>query len=106
MKKFIFLGIILVSAVFSGSAFAQDGKASPQAPEALLLVEDFPYSGALNANGWSVHSGAGTNPIQTTAGLTYAGYPGSGLGNAAQMGNAGGEDVNRGFNVELNANQA
>jgi hypothetical protein len=71
---------------------------------AQLLVEDFNYSGALNANGWITHSGAGTNPISTTTGLTFSGYGGSGVGNAALMGNAGGEDVNKGLGWDNNTN--
>ncbi|MGQ9642970.1 MAG: hypothetical protein ACUVT3_03830, partial [Ignavibacterium sp.] len=62
-----------------------------------LFVENFEFSGLLTSNGWTAHSGAGTNPINTTTGLTYTDYPGSGIGNATQIGNAGGEDVNRGF---------
>uniref|UniRef100_A0A832DJG4 T9SS type A sorting domain-containing protein n=1 Tax=Ignavibacterium album TaxID=591197 RepID=A0A832DJG4_9BACT len=62
-----------------------------------LLVENFEYSGLLTNNGWTSHSGAGTNPISTTTGLTYLGYPGSGVGNAALIGNTAGEDVNRNF---------
>lgn len=57
-------------------------------------IDDFNYSGLLTANGWSAHSGAGTNPIGTTTGLIYTGYPNSAIGNAALIGNAGGEDVN------------
>lgn len=57
-------------------------------------IDDFNYSGLLTANGWSAHSGAGTNPIGTTTGLIYTGYPNSGIGNAALIGNLGGEDVN------------
>uniref|UniRef100_UPI0025C34AEE hypothetical protein n=1 Tax=Ignavibacterium sp. TaxID=2651167 RepID=UPI0025C34AEE len=62
-----------------------------------LLVENFEFSGLLINNGWTSHSGAGTNSISTTTGLTYTDYPGSGVGNAALIGNASGEDVNRGF---------
>ncbi len=62
-----------------------------------LLVENFEFSGLLTNNGWTAHSGIGTNPISTTAGLSYTNYPGSGVGNAALIANAGGEDVNRGF---------
>lgn len=67
-----------------------------------LLVDDFNYTGLLTANGWTVHSGT-TNPINTTSGLTYSGYVGSGVGNAALIGNLGGEDVNRDF-TEQNIN--
>ncbi len=64
----------------------------------VLLTEDFSFSGNLSANGWSVHSGT-TNPIATTTGLTYNGYSGSGIGNAALVNNLGGEDVNKGFDA-------
>lgn len=57
-------------------------------------IDDFNYAGNLNANGWSVHSGAGSNVIATTTGLSYAGYINSGIGNAALINNLGGEDVN------------
>ena len=69
-----------------------------------LLVEDFNYSGALTANGWSAHSGGGTNPISTTTGLTYAGYANSGIGNAALVNNLGGEDDNIGLTAEVSGN--
>ena len=63
---------------------------------AQLLVENFTFSGELSSNGWTAHSGAGTNPVATTAGLSFAGYPNSGIGNAAGLLNNG-EDVNRLF---------
>src|SRR2546423_593103 len=53
-----------------------------------LLVEDFNYTAGdlLTAHGWSAHSGAGTNAIAVVSpGLTYAGYPSSGIGNAASL---------------------
>ncbi len=69
-----------------------------------LLTENFDYSGLLSANGWSVHSGT-INPVSTTEGLSYAGYSGSGIGNAAFIGNLGGEDVNFGIEMQ-NSNGA
>jgi hypothetical protein len=66
-----------------------------------LLVDNFEYSGQLNANGWEVHSGAGSNVLSTTTGLSYTGYTGSGVGNAVLLQNLGGEDVNKGF-IEQN----
>jgi len=60
----------------------------------VLFNDDFTYSGNLTANGWTAHSGGGTNPVATTAGLTYAGLVGSGTGNAALVNNLGGEDIN------------
>jgi len=67
------------------------------ATASVLLTENFDFTGALTANGWSAHSGAGTNSPATTTGLTYAGHPGSGIGSAALLLNLGGEDVNRDF---------
>lgn len=60
----------------------------------LLFSDDFLYSGNLTSNGWLAHSGAGTNPIATTSGLSFNGYTGSGIGNAVQISNLGGEDDN------------
>ncbi|NUN68392.1 MAG: T9SS type A sorting domain-containing protein [Bacteroidetes bacterium] len=62
---------------------------------AALITEDFEFTGALADNGWSVHSGT-TAPLTTTAGLTYTGYS-KNAGNAVAVGNAGGIDVNKGF---------
>lgn len=62
-----------------------------------LLTQDFGFTGALNANGWTVHSGAASNVISTTTGLSYTGAPGSGVGNAALVNNLGGEDINISF---------
>jgi len=61
----------------------------------VLLTENFNFSGKLTSNGWTAHSGTGTNSDTTTAGLTYAGYLGSGIGNAVQINGLGGEDDNR-----------
>ncbi|MBT8380856.1 MAG: T9SS type A sorting domain-containing protein [Ignavibacteria bacterium] len=66
---------------------------------AILLVENFDFTGNLTDNGWTAHSGAGTNPVSTTTGLTYTDYPGSGVGNAALL-DANGEDVNRTFTAQ------
>ena len=64
-----------------------------------LLTEDFTYAAGqlLTANGWTAHSGSGTNALTvTTPGLTYTGHPGSGVGNAVTM-TTSGEDANRTF---------
>ncbi len=71
-----------------------------------VVSEDFNYadSSILNANGWTVHSGAGTNAIDVgvSNGLTYTGYSGltgftaAAVGNAARLDNTG-EDVNKAF---------
>lgn len=64
-----------------------------------LLTENFSYTAGqpITANGWTAHSGAGTNAITVTApGLIYTGHPGSGVGNAVTM-TTSGEDDNRAF---------
>lgn len=71
MRKFI--TIIAVFAVVI-SAKAQN-----------LLTENFDYSTVdLRTNGWFVHSGT-RDSIGTVAGLSFNGYSGSGIGNAAAM---------------------
>ncbi len=66
------------------------------AAASLLLQEDFSYAPGTLLTGtgnWAAHSGAGTNAIATAgSGLTYAGYPGSGVGNAATMTTSGEDD--------------
>jgi hypothetical protein len=72
-------------------------QATPDAPAALLLEEnfDYPAGSLLTANNWTAHSGAGTNAIKVTAnGLSYPGYGTSDGGNAAAI-TANGEDVSR-----------
>lgn len=67
-----------------------------------LLVENFDYVAGTNltANGWTAHSGSGTNPIKVSSGgLSYTGYASSGIGNAALVNNTG-EDVNRTFTTQ------
>ena len=50
-----------------------------------LLTDDFNYTNGtlLTANGWTAHSGAGTNPVTVTSGGLS--YPGSGIGNAVAL---------------------
>lgn len=72
----------------------------------VVLTEDFNYTdnALLTANGWTAHSGAGTQAIDVGAsnGLTYAGYSGltgftaAAIGNAARLDNTG-EDANKAF---------
>ncbi|WP_324469852.1 hypothetical protein, partial [Lentimicrobium sp.] len=66
-----------------------------------LLIEDFDYSiGALlTDNGWTAHSGAGTQSVDVTNGLIFDGYAGSGVGGAANLDNTG-EDVHRTFSEQ------
>lgn len=66
---------------------------------AQVLVENFDYAAGslLTANGWTAHSGAGTQAIDVIVpGLSFTGYAGSGIGGAANLDNNG-EDVNRTF---------
>jgi len=63
------------------------------------FVEDFDYTANedLTLHGWVAHSGSGTQPQTVVApGLTFTGYPSSGIGNAALLDNNG-EDINRIF---------
>lgn len=67
-----------------------------------LLVENFDYpSGALlSTNGWTAHSGGGTNSIDVIIpGLAFSGYPNSNIGGAAQLDNTG-EDVNKTYTAQ------
>jgi len=73
-------------------------QATPDAPAALLLEEnfDYPAATALSANNWTAHSGA-TSSVKVTvaaSGLSYPGYNASGIGNAAAL-TGNGEDVSR-----------
>lgn len=89
MKKITFLrNLIVLVALLIGS-----GSLSAQ-----LLVENFDYTigSLLTANGWSAHSGAGTQAIDVVSGLEFAGYAGSGIGGAANLDNNG-EDVHKTF---------
>ncbi len=90
MRKITFFKTWLVAiAIVAGSA----------SMSAQLLTEDFNYTvGALlNANGWSAHSGAGTNSeAVTTSSISYAGYIGSGVGNEVTLATSG-EDINKAF---------
>jgi hypothetical protein len=86
--------VVLTAAILTAASTA-----TAQTP---LLVEDFNYApGALlTDNGWTAHSGGGTNPIAAVSpGLTMMGYPGSGVGNAAGL-TVQGEDVNRPFAIQ------
>jgi hypothetical protein len=61
-----------------------------------LLEENFNYSTALTANGWSQLLTTSTNPLTAGAtGLTYSGYASSGIGNAVTMATSG-QDVTKG----------
>ena len=63
-----------------------------------LLIEDFDYpiGDLLTDHGWVEHSGAGAGAIEVSAGLTFPGYAGSGVGGAAYLINNG-QDVHKNF---------
>jgi len=65
----------------------------------LLWAENFDYPAGDSLNGihgsWASHSATGQFPPSIVSpGLTYAGYPGSGVGNAVRL-IAQGEDINK-----------
>lgn len=73
-----------------------------------LLVEDFNYpigtvltttATADPTTGWLSHSGNGTQNIDVTAGLSFSGYAGSGIGGAANVDNNG-QDINKTFSSQ------
>jgi hypothetical protein len=75
---------------------------SAQIAGGAIFVENFNYpAGALlTDNGWTAHSGAGTNPLSVSApGLSYPGYPESDIGLAVRTANTG-EDAHRLYPVQ------
>lgn len=101
--------MLTATLVFSMSALGQDRSKSNDAKQparttaiSSLFVENFEYPAAtaLTTVGWTAHSAGGTNPITATSpGLTIAGYPSSGIGNAASL-TTSGEDINRTFSTQ------
>jgi len=89
MKKNLLINIFLILVfTVSTNVIAQ-----------VLLEENFDYTAGdlLTDHGWASHSGGGINPVLVTSpGLVFPGQPGSGIGNAALLGNNG-EDVNKSF---------
>ncbi|MBZ0199005.1 MAG: T9SS type A sorting domain-containing protein [Ignavibacteriaceae bacterium] len=86
MKKFFFFTVLIFT--FALQLNAQ-----------ILYQEDFDYPALdlITAHGWTAHSGAGTQAIDVVSpGLTFTGYPSSGIGNAAALDNNG-EDANAQF---------
>ena len=74
MKKII---LIFCFAFFTSSSFAQ-----------LMLDEnfDYPAGDSIGAHGWVANSGGATNRILVTSpGLTFPGYPLSGIGNSTYL---------------------
>ncbi len=92
MKKFLpvyrMLSVILFLAFSMHPVYSQP-----------LLIENFDYTDGslLTSNGWVAHSGSGTQPVDVIVpGLTFTGYPLSGIGGAARVDNTG-EDVHKTF---------
>jgi hypothetical protein len=90
MKKNLLFKLFTFSFLLFGSIGWVNGQ--------TLLVEnfDYPIGTLLTANGWTSHSGAGTQAIDVTTGLSFPGYMGSEIGGAANLDNNG-EDVNKTF---------
>ena len=61
-----------------------------------FFIENFDYAAgdSLTQHGWAAHSGTTNAIFVTSPGLTYTGYPSSGIGNAATL-TATGQDVNK-----------
>jgi len=78
MKKII---LIICFAFLTSSSFAQ-----------LLLDENFDYlaGDSIGAHGWVANTGGATNRILVTSpGMTYPGYPLSGIGNSTYLNSTG-----------------
>lgn len=103
---FSFLALIGIGFAVSGTTFAQRrmtvSTVSAAPSGTPILTEDFDYAAGaiLTSNGWSAHSSGGTNTIvASTPGLSFTGYPGSGVGNAASL-TSSGEDINKSFTTQ------
>jgi hypothetical protein len=94
-------GLLIVAAA---AVFAITASAAPP-----LFLEDFSYASSSQLNGqggWAAHSGAGTNPltVNASAGLSYTGYLGSGVGNGLGTTATSGEDDNHSFTGQTSGN--
>jgi len=65
----------------------------------IIFVEnfDYPAGDSPQMHGWVTHSSYGMQPIVVSPGLTYTGYPSSGIGNACLMDTIVWEDVSKNF---------
>jgi len=67
---------------------------------------DYPAGAALTAHNWYAHSASETSPILVSAsGLSWLGYIGSAIGNAANVTDAG-QDINKPFSANINSGAA
>ena len=93
MKKLLLYGLMSFIFIFG---LSMNGKSQ------LLFEENFSYpvGSLLTANGWTAHSGAGTNSVATTAtSISYTGYLSSGIGEEVSL-VASGEDVSKTFTAQ------
>ncbi len=92
MKHFFLFAIASLILIFSQNTYSQ-----------LLFDEnfDYPAGDSITQHNWVAHSGS-TNMVIVSPGLTYTGYPSSGIGNALKMDTVGvsGMDVNRNFTAD------
>lgn len=103
--------ITLVSGTLSTIVGVSGTEVGNAAPGILVTKEDFNY-GAANGNitavsggVWTAYSASGSNPVPySAAGLTYAGYTGSGIGGSLVSENrsASSEDVSASFTAQTN----
>jgi len=65
----------------------------------LIFVEnfDYPVGDSVQMHGWITHSSYGLQPMVVSPGLTYTGYPSSGIGNACLLDSNMYEDVSKNF---------
>ncbi len=62
------------------------GSFATPAPFPYYENYEYPAGDNITAHGWVAHSAGGTNPITVNdGGLTFSGYPSSGIGNAALL---------------------
>jgi hypothetical protein len=91
MKKLglFFVSLFCFSLLLTNNSWAQ------------LLIENFEYPAgdSLIDYGWVNHSGTGTQITVTSGSLSYALYPGSGIGNSTTFSGGGGsrEDIHKDF---------
>ena len=86
--KIKFIVSVLFALVFSINLNAQ-----------LIFVEnfDYPAGDSVQMHGWITHSSYGLQPMVVSPGLTYTGYPSSGIGNACLLDTNMYEDVSKNF---------
>ena len=86
--KIKFIVSVLFALVFSINLNAQ-----------LVFEEnfDYPAGDSVQMHGWITHSSYGLQPMIVSPGLTYTGYPSSGIGNACLLDTNMYEDVSKGF---------